>query len=193
MTETTDEAQDWRDCSRCGGVTGIFSFDAETDGLYGPVWAIGAVYLDSNGHTVAFRGQLDPDTDVVTDPWVREHIVPVVDLPRFQTRHDLLNAFWSCWLDHQGFTIAVADCGAPVEAGLFRACIEIDRAGRQWKGPLPLHELATVLLLAGLDPVETNRREYAGRPDLVQHDPVADALAAGLCWQRAVEQIQAAR
>lgn len=161
----------------------IFCFDAETDGLYGPVWAVGAVVLDSaNGWLARFGAQLDPDT--VTDPWVRQHVVPVVDLPRFSRgREDLLNAFWAFWVTHKEDAVCVADVGAPVEAGLFRACVELDLAARQWEGPLPLHELATALLMAGVDP-DVDRREYSGATGLVPHNPVDDATASALCWQQ---------
>lgn len=159
----------------------VFSFDAETDGLYGAVWAIGAVVLDPGGVIVdSFVGQLNPD--VVTDPWVCEHVVPVVDLPRLSS--GLLREFWGFWLRHRETTLCVADFGAPVEAGLFRTMVEENPAERQWLGPYPMHELGTAFLVAGLDPDATNRREFAGRPDLVQHDPYDDALAAGLCWQK---------
>lgn len=161
--------------------TRIFSVDAETNGLYGDVWAIGAVVLDEDGEVVdEFRAQLNPGH--VTDPWVRKHIVPVVDLPRMSTG-SMFDEFWRFWLAYRESTICVADFGAPVEAGLFRRCVEEDLAERLWLGPYPMHELGTALLLAGVDP-DVNRREFAGRPDLVQHDPYDDALAAGLCWQR---------
>lgn len=161
----------------------VFSFDAETDGLYGPVWAIGAVVLDGSGDGPAprFAGQLDPE--VVTDPWVREHVVPVVDLPRYETRVELLDAFWAFWLEHKTGADCVGDFAAPVEAGLFRACAELDIPGRQWNGPYPLHELGTALLMAGEDP-DVDRRKLCGRLDLTPHDPVCDALVSGLCWQR---------
>jgi hypothetical protein len=169
-------------------MTEIFSFDAETDGLYGPVWAIGAVvYDDADGVTDAFSGQLDPG--VVTDSWVRDHIVPVVHLPRYDHRDQLLDAFWAFWEKHRLYARCVADFGAPVEAGLFRACIERDLPGRQWSGPYPMHELGTALLLAGVDP-DVNRREYARAPHLVPHDPVDDAVAAALCWNRAVSSLK---
>lgn len=169
----------------------IFSVDAETDGLYGPVWAIGAVVLDDHGAEVAwFAGQLNPD--VVTDPWVRENIVPVVDLPRLPTRQKLLNDFWWFWMEYREGALAVADFGAPVEAGLFRACVSLSKKERTFQGPHPLHELGTALLLAGLDP-DCDRRELCGRPDLVRHNPVDDAMMAGLCWQVAVEKIERER
>jgi hypothetical protein len=168
-------------------VAKLFSFDAETNGLYGEVWAVGAVLLgaartEAGMFPVTFSGQLDPS--VVTDPWTREHVVPVVDLPRYETRVELLDTFWAFWLAHRTGADCVGDFAAPVEAGLFRACVELDVAGRQWNGPYPLHELGTLLLARGLDP-ELDRREFAGRLDLVAHDPLADAMAQALCWQKA--------
>jgi hypothetical protein len=158
----------------------IFCFDAETDGLYGQVWAIGAVVL-GDGDVARFGAQVDPA--VVTDPWVRKAVVPVVDLPRFSSRDDLLNGFWAFWLAHKDGADCVADVGHPVESGLFRACVELDLPARRWDGPYPMHELATALLMAGVDP-DVDRREYCGAADLVRHHPVDDAMASALCWQQ---------
>ncbi|MEX5636777.1 hypothetical protein [Parafrankia sp. FMc2] len=173
-------------------MTKIFAVDAETNGLYGPVWAIGAVVLDPETGLVqsVFRGQISPGE--VTDDWTRKHVAPVVNLPRYPGRADLLEAFWGFWEGYRGEerAAAVADVGAPVEAGLFRACVERRPAVRSDRGPYPLHELASALWMAGLDP-DINRREFCGRPDLTPHDPVADATAAALCWAR-LAQLRAA-
>lgn len=160
----------------------IFSVDAETDGLYGPVWAIGAVVLEGEDVTAEFVGQIDPTT--VTDQWVRDNIVPHLDLPRYDSREALLGAFWAFWMEHKGDAICVADFGAPVEAGLFRACVEMAPSERMWDGPYPMHELGTALLLAGLDP-DLDRFEMAGIDGLTKHNPRDDALTAGICWRRA--------
>lgn len=171
----------------------LFSFDAETDGLYGPVWAIGAVVydLDDDGDGVvdSFAAQIDPG-EFVTDQWVRDNIVPVVDLPCCGSREELLDAFWEFWLRYRNDARCLADFGAPVEAGLFRACVERDPVNRTWLGPYPMHELGTALLLAGED-VDVDRREYAEAPHLIQHDPVDDAVAAALCWRKAVSRKEA--
>lgn len=110
------------------GMPKIFSVDAETNGLYGPVWAVGAVVLDTDtgAITATFRGQISPGE--VTDDWTREHVVPVVRLPLYPSRAELLEAFWAFWERHSSDRAAVADVGAPVEAGLFRACVERDPA-----------------------------------------------------------------
>ena len=110
--------------------------------------------------------------------------MPVVNLPRYDSRDELLDAFWDFWMENKEDALCVADFGAPVEAGLFRACVELSPELRTWQGPYPMHELGTALLLAGFDP-DINRRELARRPDLVQHDPVDDAIAAAICWREA--------
>jgi hypothetical protein len=161
----------------------LFSFDAETDGLYGEVWAIGAVVLDDNNNEVArFEGMID--SICVKDQWVIDNIVPLVQLRMFGARHEMLEGFWSFWMRHKANALCIADYGAPVEAGLMRACVEQDREKRNWDGPYPMHELGTALLLAGLDP-DLDRRLFVGRPDLVKHHPVHDAIAAALCWRKA--------
>lgn len=161
----------------------IFSVDAETDDLFGPVWAIGAIVLAEDGTNLAkFEGQVDP-SDVKSE-WVRKNSVPFVDLPRYADRRALREAFWSFWMEWRERAMPVADCLAPVEAGLFRVCVEDDLAAREWMHPYPLHDLGTLLAFHGLDPQNCDRRELAG-PDargLCLHNPVHDAYASGLCW-----------
>lgn len=167
----------------------LFVVDAETDGLYGEVWAIGAIVLDNTGAEIAtFAGQTDPQD--VTDSWVRDNVVPKCDLPRYPSRRDLRDAFWSFWLSHRGDVLAVADCGYPVETGLFRACVADHQAERQWLGPYPLHDVATHLLAAGIE-TKSDRFRLAGMDPKHNHDPLQDARASGVCWLLAASTIQA--
>lgn len=168
----------------------IFSVDAETDGLYGDVWAIGAVVFDQGGAEIArFAGQVD-SLDIADD-FVCKEIVPYVDLPRYASRRELRDAFWNFWMAHREQSVCIADCGTPVETGLFRACVADNPAERQWKGPYPLHEVATRLMDAGFDP-DTDRVELSGLTGLVKHNPVDDARASVACWMKAQTKISAA-
>jgi hypothetical protein len=94
----------------------IFSFDAETDGLYGPVWAIGAVVSEEpNAEGTVFAGRIEPTDEVVTDSWVRDNIVPYGleshwSFREFSSREDLLNAFWDFWIEHCNDALVLADC-----------------------------------------------------------------------------------
>lgn len=162
-----------------------FSLDAETDGLYGDVWAIGAVVADGSGEIVAtFAGQIDPAS--VSNEWVRENVVPFVSLPRYESARALRDAFWAFWLAHRECATCIADFGSPIESGLFRTCVADDPDARQWLGPYPLHEVGTALLCAGID-ADIDRVEFSGLLGLVKHNPVDDARASLACWMRVAE------
>jgi hypothetical protein len=165
-------------------MSGIFAVSVVPNGLYGPVWAVGAVVLGiGDGHpvTATFEGQLRAGE--ATDDWTRENVVPVVHPPEYPSRAELLESFWAFWVKHGPGAVCVADGGHPAVAELFRACVHRGAAARWNKGPHPLHELSTALWAVGADP-GGDRREFCGRPDLVPRDPVDDATAAALCWAK---------
>jgi hypothetical protein len=144
------------------------------------------VVIDPDGNEIdRFAGQVRDDMLILEDQWVIENIVPVVDLPPSDSPWDLCEEFWSFWLKHRESSLCVADFGSIVEGGLMRVCVEHDLEERKWLGPYPQHELGTALLMAGIDP-DISRRDFCGRSDLVQHDPVDDAIVAALCWQKVV-------
>lgn len=164
----------------------IFSVDAESDGLYGDIWAIGAVVMNQRGSVLDFfMGKAA--VDAVRDEWVRENVVaPCAKLGEFKSRPDLRTAFWHFWMKWREKCVCVGDFGAPVEALLFRKCVEDDPAERTWLGPYPMHELGTALLLGGVDP-DVNRIEFAGylpNEGMTQHNPFDDAVVAAKCWLR---------
>lgn len=162
----------------------LLCLDAETDGLYGAVWAIGAIVLNGDGSEIArFAGQVDPSD--LKDEWVRENIAVHLDLPRYGSRRELRDAFWAFWMEHREGSTCIADVGSPVESGLFRACVEEESGARMWNGPYPLHEVATALLCAGVDP-DIDRVEFSGLAGLTKHNPVDDAIASAACWRKVI-------
>ena len=55
-----------------------------------------------------------------------------------------------------------AECAWPVEASFLLKCVRDDQEDRTWKGPYPLHDVATLLLAAGMDPMATyTRKDWA--------------------------------
>lgn len=73
------------------------------------------------------------------------------------------------------------ECGWPVEARFLNACIDDDRGARNWSGPYPMHEIASIMLSAGMDPMTTYDRLPC---ELPAHEPLADArLSARLLAQ----------
>ena len=171
----------------------IFSFDCETDGLYGETFAVGVFVLSPEGLIIdKFSGI--SQVEEVTNDWVKENVIPNLEgLQKYPTCKQMRNAFWKFWMKHRGtgeksLCTAIADFGIPVESGFFKQCVLDDLDNRQWNAPYPLHEVETLLIAKGVEP-DTNRIKYSEiNPNTVkQHNPVDDALVSGLCWIKALE------
>lgn len=176
----------------------IVGVDAESEGLLGAIWAIGAVAIgevedDSRCEIFAlFEGRTSYPP---RDPWVFENIWPVCQVLTPHSRSVMLEWFWDWWRRRaqEGY-IAVADFGVPVEARLFRDCM-IDEHPRWFEGPYPLHELGTLLLAAGRDP-DMPREELArevGMAEFVKHNPVHDAEMTARAAYMLLKQLEKAR
>lgn len=158
----------------------FFVFDVESIGLHGPAFAVAYVVVSPDGaqheancfavtHEEAM-GQISSgyEDDLA---WVREHV------PFIQTTsnvHDSLRVrFWLAWMNWkaQG-AVMVADCAWPVEARFLAWCIDFDVQARKWEGPYPLHDLASIRLSRGLDPLGVDERKKGEFP---LHHPLADA------------------
>lgn len=168
----------------------IIVIDCESDGLYGEVFVIAAVRYSSEGAVLSrFYGAAEVES--VTDNWVRENVLPVLEgdqeVEIYHTRRDLRDAFVGWWQLFKKDAIVVADFGTPVEAGLFRKIIE-ENPPLYWEGPYPLHELGTMLLAAGVDP-DVCRIEYSGLTGCQKHNALDDVKLIFHCWKRAVIEI----
>lgn len=157
-----------------------FSVDAETDELYGPAFAIGAVVWEDGKFTKQFKGVLKDADKFVTSDWVRENCLPIADgYTQYETRADLLNAFWNFYMENKKDAQIFADVGAPVETQVFRECVMLDLKNRQWDGPYPLDEVASILRGRGIDP-DIDRIKFSGFNGR-KHDPCDDAIASIIC------------
>ena len=150
-------------------------FDVESIGLHGEGFAVAWVVVSRDGERLG-EGCLacDPAQCAGTDEsrlWVGENVPPLeVTSP---TRQHLRNTFWHEWRRwaDQG-AVLVADCAWPVEANFLSACVALNHAEREWQGPYPLHDLASVLLALGADALAVTERQ----PDeLPAHHPLMDA------------------
>lgn len=174
----------------------IVCFDGESNGLHGEVFAVGGVVLDAaTGREESTFYARAPDP-VGADPWVAEHVIPRLG-PELThpTVRTMREAFWAWlrWQMGQGDGVWVlVDCGWPVEARLLEACVGDDPEGRAFKGPYPLHELATLLTAAGRNPMAAYAEEVLTEGELADyhtHHPVWDARVsarAGLMAARAL-------
>jgi len=150
-------------------------FDVESVGLHGEGFAVGFVVLDSEGNRhemccyacppFAARGSLQGHE------WVKQNC------PQLISTHDspwqMRAAFWRRWQEWKGRgALLVADCAWPVEARFLAQCVDDNPIQREWEGPYPLHDIASMQLARGVDPVAKLERK---EDELPEHDPLADA------------------
>lgn len=161
-------------------------FDVESIGLHGEGWSVGWVVVDEDGNELSCgQASCSPDFacgKVDDRRWVRENC----PMPTFT--HDdpegVRQAFWQAWLEEQRRgAMLVADCAWPVEARFLIACVEWDTNVRNWRGPYPLHEVATARMMAGLDPLGTETRLPR---ELPKHDALSDARQSARLWIEAL-------
>lgn len=150
--------------------------DAESIGLYGPVFAVGYVVFDGTGTTVEeglmacnpdhAEGGADSDYE-----WV-SYNCPSMPYDAFGPRY-VRKWFWDAWRTwaNKGAQLW-ADCAYPVEANLLLHCVVSDPTVRKWHGPYPLHEIATAAYLCGYDPTASISRLPDEEP---AHNPLHDA------------------
>jgi hypothetical protein len=152
-------------------------FDVESVGLHGEGFAVGWVVVNGDGKEIQYGLSWCPPTadmgDDVGLDWV-SHNVP--ELPSNFSRgtvQEVRKCFWEQWSRwKERGAVLVADCAWPVEARFLAACVDDSKGEREWQGPYPLHELASIFSATGKNPLEKfERREN----ELPKHNPLADA------------------
>lgn len=149
-------------------------FDVESVGLHGEGFAFGCVVMDAIGRAITeYRHGCPTKEAHGTDEdrmWVDEHVQHTVD---FFNPLQVRNRFWQIWEIWKGQgAILVADCCWPVEANFLSACVKDNPENRKWEGPYPLHDIASMLLVNGVDPLS----QFLRLPnELPVHNPLLDA------------------
>jgi hypothetical protein len=103
--------------------------------------------------------------------WLKEN------LPQMITTHEspwlVRAAFWKKWMEWQEQkAVMVADCAWPVEARFLIACVNDRPVEREWQGPYPLYDLASIILASDGDPLANRERKPTEFPS---HNPLCDA------------------
>lgn len=159
-------------------------FDVESNGLHGEGFAVGWVLLDENGNEIANGYEACPPEGHV-DPWVEENVLPRLPGTTQDTANAVRSAFWQAWMTakSQGATLW-ADCGWPVEANFLSACVA-DSSSRQWEGPYPLHEIASIFEAAGWDAAAKHER----LENETAHHPTGDARQSARLLRKALQEL----
>lgn len=156
----------------------IFSFDAETNGLWGQAFAIAALIYNERANEIArFIGRCPIEGDV--NPWVKDNVLPKMeDIPVTHNSYDeLLADFAKFYLANKADALVIVHMGVPVESKLFTDAHEHGYIG-DWDGPYPLIDIAGNLQQAGEDPTSCDSyiAEYGLEiPKGNSHNPLYDS------------------
>lgn len=167
----------------------IFSFDAETNGLWGQAFAISAAVYEDGKLVADFTAYLGADG--VTDEWVRGNVLPNLgDLVQTHSSYDeMLAAFAEFYKANKADADIIVHMGVPVES---RVLSDMHSGGHigDWDGPFPLIDVASVLKARGEDPASVDsynekHRLMSGRSEaegLATHHPLYDSVAAAVVY-----------
>lgn len=166
----------------------IFSWDCESNGLWGQAFSIGAVLYDENGKEVKNFYARCPITGEV-NPWVMENVLPQMEeMPvTHETYAEMLLAFADFYLENKEGADVIFHMGNPVEAAVILDMHALHLIG-DWDGAFPWLDIAGCLKQAGFDPTSVD--SYNARNGIVvpqpeaggTHNPIYDSRAAALCY-----------
>ena len=168
----------------------FFIFDVESIGLHGEAFAVaGGIYIDGSPRSeFRFCCPREYANGEASDrEWIDSNVPPMKIT--HQTPAAIREAFWGEWENakskHPEIVMA-GECIWPVEAGFVAACVRQEMSSRKWSGPYPFHEIASVMLSAGMDPMATyERNEF----EIPSHEPLADARLSARLLAEAIRSL----
>jgi hypothetical protein len=164
----------------------IFSFDAETNGLWGGAFAIGALVYGENGAEVArFVGRCPISGEI--NPWVKDNVLSqMTDVPVTHGDYEsLLGDFAKFYLANKADAAIIVHMGVPVEAKLLLDMHQRGLIG-DWDGPYPLLDVAGHLEQVGEDPtsVDSYAKKYGiALPEGGTHNPLYDSAVTAAVYR----------
>jgi len=159
----------------------IFSFDAETDGLWGNPFAVAAIVYEDGKETNRFIGRLSDFA--VTNKWVMENVLPTLEniAPTHETYEAMLSDFAIFYMANKADADCICHMGYIVEAHLLREMHRLGFIG-DWDAPYPLFDVSGNLQAAGEHPTSVDG--YAKKHSLplsdfgTTHNPLYDCEVA---------------
>ncbi len=163
--------------------TKLLSFDLESNGLHGDVFAVGAVVMDATGHVhEEFSGR----TNIVgkVDDWVEKNVLPVItdmEISHSSYKH-LRENFWAWFVKaKETADYVLVNNGYPVEYRFLLACQDDDLDNRYWQHPFPILDLTSMLVQTGQDVQHVKNdivRKFKDDLTGSAHHPLFDAKLA---------------
>ena len=165
----------------------LISFDVESNCLHGKAFAIGAVVTDDTGLVAECAIRCPIKGRVNT--WVAEHVLPAIaDMPVTHPSYDdMLEEFYHFLTHHKmGEDVKILTfIPWPVESNILSDMYS--RPGREYGGPFPLIDLATVLDTKVYNPISDeaylNTHGLSVPFEGAWHNPLYDAYAAAVIYR----------
>ena len=170
----------------------VFSFDAETNGLWGKPFSIAAIVYENGEETTRFVGRCPIKGK--TDSWVAENVLPQMEgiEETHKSYDELLADFAKFYLDNKSDADVIIHMGVPVESKVI-----IDMHSRGFigdrDGPYPLIDIAGNLQQAGENPtsVDEYAKKYGVAVDPAKfvggtHNPLFDSAQAAAVYHHLI-------
>lgn len=165
----------------------IFTWDAETNGLWGQAFAIGAVLYENGVEVASFYARCPIEGEV--NSWVAKNVLPQMEdmVQTHDSYEEMLSAFAKFFMENKADADVIFHMGVPVES---RVIIDMHDKGfiGDWDGAYPWLDIAGCLKHAGFDctSVDTYNAEHGivvPQPEAGgTHNPLYDSRAAALCY-----------
>ena len=168
----------------------FFVFDVESIGLHGEAFAVAGCICSAFETEWEFFYSCPANRAEGVDSdrkWIGEN-VPALPVTHAQPL-EIRNAFWTAWTFAKAKypdIVMAGECGWPVEARFLCACIDDEPDKRRWEGPYPLHEIATYMRAAGMDPMAKYPRT---EDELPEHNPICDVRQSVRLLGMALEKV----
>ena len=162
----------------------IFSFDAETNGLWGKAFSIAAVVKSDDNSVKEWIGRCPIEGEV--NPFVADNVLPEMEGIKvdYDSYDDLLKAFMDFYMKNKENADVIVHMGVPVEAKLFIDAHEKGFIG-DWDGPFPLIDISAFPEI-GTSVDSFNEKNGIVIPDLTgkTHNPLYDSYAALFAYEK---------
>ena len=165
----------------------VFSWDVETNGLWGKGFAIGAVVYENGVEVKKFYSRCPISGQV--DSWVEANVLPqMVDMEITHNSYkEMLQAFAEFFMNNKADADVIFHMGCPVEA---RVILDMHDNGfiGDWDGAYPWLDIDGCLKQAGFE--ATSVDTYNANHNIIvpqseaggTHNPLFDSRAAALCY-----------
>lgn len=161
----------------------LMSIDAETNGLWGEAFSIGAVIMSKEGdviETIAYRCPIKGRVN----EFVQENVLPEMEeLPiTHKNYYHMLTDFMLWYKERKEDCTVIVHMGLPVEAKLFIDARSVGIIG-EWEAPYPLVDISALPEI-GTSVDTYNKTNGIEVLDLVggTHNPLYDSVSAALAY-----------